>query len=322
MFGLLNEAEIPNSLLQQDYSAKRGRFYLFWNRTEASGRPMLVALMAGDAAQQAERSSDEDLIADVTARLARIFGPFSVPSPVEVIITRWKSDPFARGSYSYVGKSAQPGDYDAMARAAGNLHFAGEATTGTHPATVHGAYLSGLRAASEVITDMLGPIQLPQPLVQPRSKAPQRDPQQADEPAKKLKSDRRQEYDESFELAVLAETLHQIGERPQKPGRCANPFLLFQKDYWAECKANCDEAQRSATGDPAAKASKEEVRIAMGRMWHDADPETKRPYLQRTQDDKDQKAALMPEFKDNFKKWERDAARIRQEYIRNHPRPP
>ena len=32
----------------------------------------------------------------------------------------------------------------------GRLHFAGEATSVAYPATVHGAYLSGIRAADEV----------------------------------------------------------------------------------------------------------------------------------------------------------------------------
>nr|WP_287045270.1 FAD-dependent oxidoreductase [Herpetosiphon sp.] len=34
---------------------------------------------------------------------------------------------------------------------AGRLFFAGEATERTYPSTVHGAYLSGLRAADEVM---------------------------------------------------------------------------------------------------------------------------------------------------------------------------
>jgi len=34
---------------------------------------------------------------------------------------------------------------------AGNCFFAGEATHRQYPATVHGAYLSGVRAAQEVI---------------------------------------------------------------------------------------------------------------------------------------------------------------------------
>ena len=46
-----------------------------------------------------------------------------------------------------------------------NLHFAGEATCRYYPATVHGAYLSGLRVANEVFETMNGGINIPEILV-------------------------------------------------------------------------------------------------------------------------------------------------------------
>jgi hypothetical protein len=164
MFGLLNEAEHDNQN-QNSYADRRGRFYLFWNCIQTSGRPMLIALMAGTAAYSVEETDNESLIAEVTERLAKVFAPADIPRPSEVIVTRWKKDPFARGSYSFVGPQTKTGDYDVMAQPVGPIHFAGEATCGTHPATVHGAYLSGLRAASEVMDSLLGPIKVPSPIV-------------------------------------------------------------------------------------------------------------------------------------------------------------
>lgn len=158
MFGLLNEPEVAYSLDQRDYSRHRGKSYLFWNTVRASGRPMLVALMAGDAAKIAEATSDEVLVNDVVEKLYKIFKPETKPNLVEAIVTRWRKDRFARGSYSYVGPTAHPGDYDAMAKPVGNLFFGGEATCVTHPATVHGAYLSGLRVASQVLDALIGPM--------------------------------------------------------------------------------------------------------------------------------------------------------------------
>src|SRR5438128_258931 len=112
MFGLLNEAEYQQSLDMQDYSSGRGRFYLFWNCIKTSGRPTLVALMAGDAAHYAEASSNDQLIKEVTGRLTKMFAPKSIPLPSETKVTRWSKDPYARGSYSYVGPKTQAGDYD------------------------------------------------------------------------------------------------------------------------------------------------------------------------------------------------------------------
>ncbi|KAJ5086766.1 hypothetical protein NUU61_008073 [Penicillium alfredii] len=165
MFGLLREPTTRNSMVQEDYAANRGRFYLFWNCIKTTGLPVLIALMAGDAAHQAETMPDAEIVSEVTGQLRNVFKHALVPDPLETIISRWGSDRFTRGSYSYVAAATLPEDYDLMARSIGNLHFAGEATCGTHPATVHGAYLSGLRAASEVIESVTGPIEIPEPLV-------------------------------------------------------------------------------------------------------------------------------------------------------------
>ena len=123
MFGLLREAEVPESLDQEDYVANRGRFYFFWNCVKTSGRPVLISLMAGDAAYQAENTSDAELVAEVTQELSKIFKEKAVPWPQECIITRWGSDPFARGTYSFVGAEAIPGDYDMMAARVGKPPF-------------------------------------------------------------------------------------------------------------------------------------------------------------------------------------------------------
>ena len=167
MFGLLNEADYRESLEPEHYAKKRGRFYLIWNASKISGRPMLVALMAGHSAHEAEKTDTNTLLGDINNRLRKTFAPKHVSAPVEVIVTRWKRDPFTRGTYSYVAPETRPGDYDLMAKSVGNLHFAGEATCGTHPATVHGAFLSGLRVAADVMESMAGPITLPDQLVGP-----------------------------------------------------------------------------------------------------------------------------------------------------------
>lgn len=53
----------------------------------------------------------------------------------------------ARGSYSSIAVGALGGEeYDILQQSvAGRIFFAGEATTKKHPATMHGAFLSGLR---------------------------------------------------------------------------------------------------------------------------------------------------------------------------------
>ncbi|MCJ1468446.1 hypothetical protein MMC07_007075 [Pseudocyphellaria aurata] len=325
MFGLLREPEVFDSLDQEDYVCNRGCFYLFWNCIKTSGLPVLIALMAGDAAHHAESVSDAELVAGVTQELARMFKQTPVPRPSETIVTRWGKDRFARGSYSYVGATSQPGDYDAMARPIGNLHFAGEATCGTHPATVHGAYISGLRAASEVIDAFLGPIEIPNPLVPPPVKAElaQKETIQPDE----VKIDRSNESDdakqkrlEAFESEILSAIFTELGLRPSKPGKPgSNPFLLFTKDHWASCKKACDEARRAATGNRDQKASRNDVRSALGQMWRESNDEVRRPYIERTENNRIANTESAATFLDRLAAWDEKAMAVRRKYVDEHP---
>ncbi len=72
--------------------------------------------------------------------------------PVQSHLVNWPADPYALGGYSV----ATPGHADARAILRqpidSKLFWAGEATaSGTGVATVHGAYKSGKRAASEIL---------------------------------------------------------------------------------------------------------------------------------------------------------------------------
>ena len=72
------------------------------------------------------------------------------------LATNWSRDPFAMGSYSFLLPGGRPRDRRRLAAPQGRLFFAGEATSEDYPATVHGALLSGERAASEVDDELDG----------------------------------------------------------------------------------------------------------------------------------------------------------------------
>lgn len=284
--------------------------------------------MSGDAAHQAEASNDQDLIAEVKGELGKIFGPRNVPEPSEAIISRWGKDRFAQGSYSYVAAQQRPDDYDSMAKAIGNLHFAGEATCITHPATVHGAYLSGLRAASEVVESLVGPIKVASPLLPSKS---QYEPgavvvgrkRKADESALQRLRALKESRLAAYEAEVTQAVLERLGERPTKPEKSgANPFLLYQKDHWHICKKKCDDARKQATKNPDAKATRNEVRAALGQMWREAPEEEKKPYLDQTASNKQSNSASAAEFKEKVETWDRMADAIRTEYREQHPSQP
>lgn len=342
MFGLLREPENAATMVQEEYAANRGRFYLFWNVMKTTGLPCLIALMAGDAAHQAECTPDEVIIKEVTGQLHNVFKQTQVPDPVETIITRWGQDPFTYGSYSYVAAPAFPGDYDLMAQPIGNLHFAGEATCGTHPATVHGAYLSGLRAASEIISPIAGPIVMPHPLVPDKSKVrsksstPSGSTKKAGvslstspEPSSQSKvptsssrkptsSDqtRRDAYDQALWITIYAE----LGSAPVRPTKSGlNPFLFYQKDFWQECRDNCDKMRRTTSNNPNAKAPRDDIRAALGQMWRSATPAQKKPYLERTEANRRANAEAWDKWKADVAEWERATFVVKDRWCAENP---
>ena len=68
-----------------------------------------------------------------------------------MIRTSWSTDPWSRGSYSFLPVGATPAMRRALAQPVqGRLFFAGEATDEAGPSTVHGAQASGKRAARQV----------------------------------------------------------------------------------------------------------------------------------------------------------------------------
>ena len=119
------------------------------NLYPATGLPMLMMFNAGNAATELERLSDADTVALALAALGEMYG--TTPQPRDARVTRWLSDPWSRGAYSYVPIGASFEQHAKLAAPVDNrLFFAGEATTEDHPATVHGAYLTGQRAAAQI----------------------------------------------------------------------------------------------------------------------------------------------------------------------------
>ena len=86
--------------------------------------------------------------------LAGVFGNRIRSCVRPLVASAWSGDPYARGSYSY----ALPGHADdraIWAEPVGNrIFFAGEAVSAHDFSTTHGAYLSGLAAAEQVLASV------------------------------------------------------------------------------------------------------------------------------------------------------------------------
>jgi len=135
-----------------DYiSDRKGEWAEWLNVERYLGAPFLAGVSAAAFGVQLEKQTDADIVASAMRTLRGMFGT-NIPDPVNALITRWNSDPYARGAFSYMGIGASGEDNDALAEpVGGRLFFAGEATSREYPGTVHGAYLSGLHAAERIL---------------------------------------------------------------------------------------------------------------------------------------------------------------------------
>ncbi len=132
-------------------SPVKGHWAEWYNIHFYTKQPVLLGFNAGQRGIEIESMTDDAIIAEWMQILRSIYGN-NIPSPDGHLITRWNSDPYAKGSYSYIGVNASTADYQELGNSVNNkLFFAGEATSADHPSTVHGAFLSGEREAKKII---------------------------------------------------------------------------------------------------------------------------------------------------------------------------
>ncbi|KAK0527765.1 hypothetical protein OC834_004298 [Tilletia horrida] len=131
-------------------------------------QPTLMAFIAPPLAESLEEESDAEIGRVLHQRLLDFINPATSARPdppSEVIVTRWRQDPFSHGSYSFLRtadaqKGGQEGstplDMDELARPLweGRLGFAGEHCHADCYASVHGALLAGQREAARVWSEM------------------------------------------------------------------------------------------------------------------------------------------------------------------------
>ena len=158
-FGLLNKTYLrfPKVFWPTDaevlgyVAAEKGEWAAWMNLHYYINKPILMAFNTAAYGRALEAKSDRETVAEAMSVLQTIFGS-GIPRPQAWQITRWASDPFALGSYSFNAVGANVDLRQALSNPIEDrVFFAGEATSIENPATVHGAYLSGLREAQRIM---------------------------------------------------------------------------------------------------------------------------------------------------------------------------
>jgi len=127
-----------------------GNFAEFFNLFRYSGLPLLLAFAISEHGRAMEALSDNEIVRQAMTVLRSMFGD-KIPEPTMTRITRWGSDEFSRGAYTFIPPGATTWDLEVLGEPiAQQIFFAGEGTLRLHYGTLHGAFLSGARAAAQV----------------------------------------------------------------------------------------------------------------------------------------------------------------------------
>ena len=119
------------------------------------GRPYIEGYFGGNLAAELEANGDGAFFDFAVSELVGVFGNTFARRLKPIRIHRWGLDPFALGAYSY----ALPGFAGCRSTLAApvedRLFFAGEACSTNDFSTAHGAWLTGIAAADQVIAARL-----------------------------------------------------------------------------------------------------------------------------------------------------------------------
>ena len=143
----------------QSHTRDRGRYFLIYSHNKGDEN-VILALCAGEAAIEVESREDDEVVEDLLAHLRCAFPKADVGKPVASHVTRWGKDENTFGAYSSCSTRTTGDDYEEMSEPVGNIHFSGEATTRHYPATMHGAWITGMREAGRIAmkSDITSPI--------------------------------------------------------------------------------------------------------------------------------------------------------------------
>jgi monoamine oxidase len=146
-----NPFEPETHVIGDPRDARTGSYYI-----RPFGRPVIEGFFGGEGARVLEESGPAAGFAYAIDQLAALFGSDVREKLTPLAASDWSRAEHIGGAYSY----ALPGQAAARATLARpfdqRLFFAGEATHRDDLSTAHGAYQSGMRAASEVIAALGG----------------------------------------------------------------------------------------------------------------------------------------------------------------------
>ncbi|KAG2526273.1 hypothetical protein BBO99_00001192 [Phytophthora kernoviae] len=145
-------AQLQDASSVSNGTDRRIYFPVVFNYYFAKGVPIIEGVLVGDKASEVSAAfTDEEIAHALFLQLQDTFGP-NIPEPVGHFITRWDQDQWSIGAYSCLTVDSSYEDPSILGQTVSNrVLFAGEATDYKYQGALQAAYLSGLKAAAELV---------------------------------------------------------------------------------------------------------------------------------------------------------------------------
>ena len=128
-----------------------GRWPVWLNYRTFSDEKILLGLCMGEYALKADLMTDDEILEDALNVLKTVWED-DVSGVEKIVRTSWLTEPYFKGAYSYPSTQSSEDDFENLSDSLNDqIFFSGEHTNLEYLATTHGALMSGIRAAEEII---------------------------------------------------------------------------------------------------------------------------------------------------------------------------
>ncbi|CAL9121708.1 unnamed protein product [Musa textilis] len=134
------------------YASERRGYYPVWQHFEKQfpGANVLLVTVTDEESRRIERQPDSQTKAEAMEVLRNMFGKH-IPEATDILVPRWSSDRFFKGSFSNWPLGVNQYEFDQIRAPIGRVYFTGEHTSEHYNGYVHGAYLAGIDCANVLI---------------------------------------------------------------------------------------------------------------------------------------------------------------------------
>lgn len=134
------------------YAHEQRGYYTYWQsfENEYPGANVLMVTVTDDQSRRVEQQPDSDTKAEIMQVLRNMFGK-NIPDATDILVPKWWSDRFYKGTYSNWPVGVDKYEYDQLRAPVGSVYFTGEYTSQLYTGFLHGAYLSGIDSANMLI---------------------------------------------------------------------------------------------------------------------------------------------------------------------------